>query len=191
MSGESAPARRSTARSVRQPRIGRGIGGALVTVLCAARYPLVTMAGMFLAASVVTGALAGDFRTPAFVGALGFVAASTSLIVHEAAHLIALRLLSRDLSAGHVHYSTTEVWVVGQAPAGLGTVLVAISGPATGAAYLVAATLIGMPTWIAVSLALIHLVNLLPWFPDGKQLKLGLAQLLLGRIQRGLSSRSS
>ncbi|MBG6179624.1 hypothetical protein [Arthrobacter sp. CAN_A1] len=159
------------------------MGGAIVTVLCGARYPLAAMAGMFLAAGVITGVLADDFATPLSISAIGFVAASSSLVVHESAHLGVLRRFTSDPAAGQVHCSATEVWVAGQTPDGLGTAVTAVVGPAAGAAYLLILSLAGVPQWIAVSLAVIHVINLLPWFPDGKQLKLGLAQLLLERVQ--------
>ncbi len=125
--------------------------------------------------SGAVGLAAHDLSTPVVAAAWASLAIGVSQVTHEAAHLAALRILSAEPYAGAVIASAWQVWIAAPALIGWRHRLVAGLGPAAGISSLVVLGHCGVPQLIWGWIALIHLVNLLPCFPDGRA--------LLGRVR--------
>jgi hypothetical protein len=139
------------------------------------------MAALFFGAGGGAGLATGFYAEPLLAAALGFSTCLCSLVVHESAHLVALRLLLRNGAAGRANYSLANVWITGPRMGGMQNIATAAAGPLFGAACCWLFMLAGIPDWIGLPLAAVHLANLIPPFPDGRMLLLGFGHLILGR----------
>lgn len=101
-------------------------------VLMAARLPVLFMALGIGVVALLAGASVGDPLTPLTAAAWGVLVCAVSMVCHESAHLLTLRMLARDRTAGAIEHSWINVWVVG--PAGRPGMLraTALAGPLAG-----------------------------------------------------------
>ncbi len=144
------------------------------TVIVAIR-PVLRFSSLLIAFSVVVGLAAGDIP-PALTAALwASLALGLSQILHEGAHLAALRTLTRAPSSGAIFASRWQIWVVSPRVIGWRHRCIAAIGPAAGLASVCSLGPIGLPQWIAFVVALTHALNYLPVFPDGRALWRGSA----------------
>lgn len=165
-------------------KVGRGATGALLSVVCATALPGAIMAALFFGAGGAAALATGIYAEPLSAATAGFSVCLCSLVMHETAHLVALRVLISDGTAGCVNYSFANVWVAGPGMYGIQNIATAAAGPTLGAACCLMFMLAGTPSWIVLPLTAVHLVNLLPVFPDGRMLLVGLAQLFLSGDNR-------
>lgn len=180
------PPRTADALEEAQPRswrhgswkLGDGTAGALLSVARAAVLPAVAVAVLFFGAGGAAALATGFYGEPLTAAAAGFVTCFCSLLVHEAAHLVVLRLLLRDRKAGEANHSLVNVWITGPRMRGVQNVATAAAGPLSGAACCGVLLLAGFPGWIVLPLAAVHAANLLPVFPDGRMLLVGIGQML-------------
>jgi hypothetical protein len=147
------------------------------------------MAALFFGVGGAAALATGIYDEPLSAAVAGFSTCLCSLVIHESAHLMTLRVLLRDGTAGHVNHSLANVWITGPRMHGIQNIATAVAGPTLGSACCLLFLLAGTAGWIAVPLAAVHLVNLLPVFPDGRMLLVGLGQLFLGRGNTHLPGR--
>jgi len=164
-------------------KLGDGTAGALLSVARAAVLPAVAVAVLFFGAGGAAALATGFYGEPLTAAGAGFAACLCSLLVHEAAHLVVLRLVLRDRNAGEANHSLANVWVTGPRMLGAQNVATAAAGPVSGAACCGMFLLAGAPAWIVLPLAAVHAANLLPLFPDGRMLLVGIGQMLMSGLE--------
>ncbi|PNH85245.1 hypothetical protein CXZ05_06940 [Arthrobacter sp. AFG20] len=150
----------------------------------AGALPALAMAILFFGTGGLAALATGFYSEPLSAAGVGFAVCMTSLLVHEAAHLATLRLVLRDAQAGEANHSLANVWVTGPRLQGLQTVATAAAGPVLGTASCAVFLLADAPGWIVLPLAAVHAANLLPLFPDGRMLLLGIGQIFVGMTGR-------
>lgn len=153
--------------------------GSLLAVSRAALKPALAMFALFAGAGAAAALATGVPDVPLLAALTGFVISITSLIAHETGHLAAARALLREPSACSVHHSMTEIWIKTPPLSGSQNMLTALAGPCAGIACCLLFIPAGAPAWIAVPIALVHGVNLLPFFADGRMLLVGAGQAFL------------
>jgi hypothetical protein len=155
------------ARATTHRRPGPAMWKVVAVVTVAALQPIGVMAVGFTAVALLAG-LAADALADTLAAALvGTVVCGLSLICHESAHLVAIRLLTGDRLAGAVENSRVNVWVVGPQLAFPAHNLIALAGPLAGMALCWLASAAGAASWICLLIGVVHAVNLLPLTPDG------------------------
>jgi hypothetical protein len=158
--------------------LGQGTAGALLSVARAALLPAAAVAVLFFGTGGAAALATGFYGEPLSAAATGFAVCLCSLLVHEAAHLIVLRLVLRDRTAGEANHSLANLWITGPRMTGAQNVATAAAGPLSGALCCGVFLLAGAPGWIVLPLAAVHAANLLPVFPDGRMLLVGIGQML-------------
>jgi hypothetical protein len=151
--------------------------------------PAAAVAVLFFGAGAAAALATGFYGEPLSAAGTGFATCLCSLVVHEAAHLIVLRLVLRDQTAGEANHSLANVWITGPQMRGAQNVATAAAGPLSGAACCIVFLLAGAPGWIILPLAAVHAANLLPVFPDGRMLLVGIGQMLVS-VPPGRRSKS-
>lgn len=155
------------ARGVAHRRPGPATWKVVAVVTVASLRPIGVMAAGFTAVAVLAG-LAADALAETFAAAwVGTVVCGLSLICHESAHVVAIRLLTGDRLAGAVEHSWVNVWVVGPQLSFPAHNLIALAGPLAGMALCWLASAAGAAPWICLLIGAVHAVNLLPLTPDG------------------------
>jgi hypothetical protein len=144
--------------------------GVVWEVAAASALPTAIMFLGFLALGGTVSLLVGSADVVLIAAVVGTLVCSSSLIVHESAHLIVMRAAERDMTVGAVEHSWLNVWIVGPTLRGWSRRLTALAGPVAGLAAVSTASLLGSPRWICVCLGFVHAVNLLPIAPDGELL---------------------
>jgi hypothetical protein len=146
---------------------GRG-AAAVAAVTMAARLPVALMALLVTVPALAVG-LAFDVAGAAVQVAVGATATGlVSLVAHESAHLVAVRLVTGDRAAGAIAHSWTTVWIVGPPLHGAARRLAALAGPPAGALAAAGCAGTGVPPWVCAAYAAVHLANLAPAAPDGR-----------------------
>lgn len=143
-----------------------------------------TMLGIFAVPMLSASFFAANYSALPSVFLL-FLLCLASLYCHEAAHLTALRFLTGDRRQGNVKSSWTQLWVIGATPlTPIRTMAVASLGPVSGAASALLPLAWGFHSLPCFLLAALHLSNLMPFFPDGKVIILGLFSLLFEKLKK-------
>lgn len=138
------------------------------------------MAALFFGVGGAAALATGIYDEPLVAALAGFLVCIFSLAVHETAHLVILRLVVKDREAGHVRFSLANVWISAPRMSGIQNISTAAAGPVFGSLTCLGFLAMGVPAWISAPLAAVHLLNLLPLFPDGRMILVGFGQLLLG-----------
>lgn len=147
----------------------------VVAVSRAAVLPAALSAAMILGCAGVVGVLVGAPAVALGAAGTGAAVVVASLVAHESAHLVVLRLLGGDRGAGAVAHSWLDVWVVGPDLPDRVRRLTAVAGPAVGAGACLGAAALGAAGWVCALVGVVHVANLLPAAPDGRSLFLGRA----------------
>ncbi len=145
----------------------RVLGEAVGEVTVKGLGPGAVVIGAMLAAALVTGLLANDLGSPMQLAGHLLLVLLPSGIAHEAAHLVVVRaMLGRE--AGSVEAGLFGVSVRVPAMRPWGKLSVSVAGPLVGGAVAGILMLTPIHTTIAGVVVMCHLVNLLPFFPDGR-----------------------
>jgi len=160
---------RVLARSFRR-RHPATAGAVVRDVAAAALLPIAITSVGFLGVAGTVVLLVGEHRLVLLAALLGTLICGGSIIAHESAHLVVMRIAERDGAIGAVEHSWLNVWIVAPTLTGWSRRATALAGPFAGAATAAAAALLGAPRWICVVLGAVHVVNLLPSAPDGRLL---------------------
>lgn len=136
-------------------------------VAAASLLPICVMAGGFTAAAVLTGLVVGALATTLTAAAVATAVCGVSLVCHESAHLIALRVLTRGQVSGAVEHSWANVWVVAPDLAFPVRNLVGLAGPLAGMTFCWLVSVVGAASWICWLVGVVHAANLVPLTPDG------------------------
>lgn len=146
-----------------------GLWAPLAGVVRASWRALATMVALIAGVALVAGLLVGDLATPLAAAAWAIAITWSSMALHEWGHVLVHRL------GGHAHRGEgivcgewSGVWVSLPATGPVHSRLTAASGPLLGAALCAGWFVVGAPGWIAAAVALVHLGNLVPAFPDGR-----------------------
>lgn len=166
--GRSVAPFRVLEMSFRRRRPGPRVLSVLLAVAAAARLPAVAMVLVTGVPALVLGLAVGEGGTLLPLAGTAVVVLWTSLVAHEAAHLLTLRRIEQDHGIGAVAHSWTTVWIVCPALSTAHGRLVALAGPVAGISVSAALGCLGAPTWICVVVGAVHLANLLPSAPDGR-----------------------
>lgn len=159
---------RALALGFRRRHPGGSAAAALVAVVAASRLPAAAMLLLFGLPATALGAVFGDLPLLWGVAAAATATCWASMVGHELAHLLTLRWLEGDRGVGAIAHSFTAVWVVAPRLAASHRRAVAFAGPAAGIAACAAAGLLGVPGWIWLAAAGLHLASLWPSAPDGQ-----------------------
>ena len=146
-----------------------GLWAPLAGVVRASWRALAAMVALMAGVALVAGLLVGDLATPLAVAGWGIIVTWSSLALHEWGHVLAHRLGgAARRGEGLVCGEWSGVWVSLPATGPVHSRLTALAGPLVGAALCGLWLLAGAPAWIAGVVALVHLGNLVPAFPDGR-----------------------
>lgn len=162
-----------------------GAGPAAVAVLGALVRPALWVLGVALALVLSIGLSVGVWSGTLVAAAWGAGLLIVSLWTHEAGHLAVLRLFPGYSSEGIVCSRGPSLWCEVPALSPLVGAATALAGPVLGAVSVGAFSGVA-PTWICLTLVVVHLVNLLPFLPDGRHLWLSILEHLLGLVRRAV-----
>lgn len=139
-------------------------------VLMAARLPLLLMTLGIGGVGVLVGLLTGDLGTPLRAAAGGILVCAVSMVGHESAHLLTLRGLAADRTAGAIEHSWVNVWIVGPHGGRWHDRVTALAGPLAGMLACLALAQLGVQEWICWAVGITHAANLFPLAPDGRMI---------------------
>jgi hypothetical protein len=149
---------------------GPSLSGVVLAACVSSRLPAIGMLAIFLAPAMAFGFMSGSFGKFTAFAMYATCTCWASMLTHEIAHLVMIRVVERDQSVGAIVHSWLNVWIVGPALAPWRRRMVAIIGPLAGVAACFVLGLVGVPRFIWLGIAVIHLMNLLPAAPDGRAL---------------------
>ena len=98
-------------------------------VAVAAALPTALMFMGFLALGGSVALVVGGAGASLFAAAVGTLVCATSLVAHESAHLVVMRIVERDRTVGAVEHSWLNVWIVAPPLRGWKRRLTALGGP--------------------------------------------------------------
>lgn len=171
----------------------RGSIWALLIIHRVLIQPALVLFLAFVVIAVLVGEVTGEFMAPMKAACSGGIVTWLSVGFHEFGHLATLRLLTGDRDAGALlsHYGRICIVTTVQHP--LIEAAVAVAGPLVGMLSAIALKFL-IPAefaWLCWIISLLHILNLLPCFPDGDVLFCAIKNLLSVNVSYMNENRSS